>query len=104
MRSLLNHAVRLGRVILDFLVDLAVFPGTNFLGVVLFLVVGLGLSALQDEVRLRGVAELFIIAAGIICLGLDIGLRKALGHESILEYERGARLLFLPLWMWGVVW
>jgi hypothetical protein len=35
---------------------------------------------------------------------LDTGLPKALGYESMMGSDRGARVFFLSLWLWGLVW
>src|SRR5262249_34490485 len=103
MGSLVQSALRLAKAGLDFLVDLLVFPGTNGLGLTLFLTTFAPLAV--AHARFPTVAAgVLTVAGGTVSLLLDVGLRRALRHESLLEYHRGGRLLYLPLWLWGLLW
>jgi hypothetical protein len=101
MRLVLRSTLRLGKFLLGWLVETVTFPGTNLLGIVLLLSIFLGLEAVFARLPNEGAKDMLM---GITCFATDAGLRKALGHESILEFERGGRVLFLPLWIWGVAW
>jgi hypothetical protein len=103
MGSLVRSVFRWGKAVLDGLVDLLVLPGTNGLGLALVLAVFVPLG--MARARFPSIAEGVLIGAGgAISLLLDLGLRRALRHESLMEYHRGGRLVYLPVWIWGVLW
>jgi hypothetical protein len=49
----------------------------------------------------KGVPELL---GGLLCFAMDVGARKALKHQSLLNCDGGGRLLLIPLWIWGIWW
>jgi hypothetical protein len=81
--------------------------GTNALGLtVVFLLFGSFVLVLGGA---KGPAEHAMQAgAGIVVLGLDILYRRTVLRmpfpRMFLEYEEAGRLVFFPLWIWGIAW
>jgi hypothetical protein len=72
--------------------------GTNFSGLILilaaaFLILGLGPLA-------RFLRSLLMAVVAILA---DWLYRRWRGTD-MLDFERGPRLLFFPLWIWGIIW
>jgi hypothetical protein len=88
--------------VFNFLLD-PFFPiGTNTLGLVMIFAAyyaALTVEAMLPRVE-RGVLDM---VCGVTCFTLDMGLRKVLKHESLLEGDRGGLFVYLPFWMWGLV-
>lgn len=103
MRSLIHGILRLGAVVLHFLEHTILPVGTNCLGILLFM--GAFTPAIV-MIELYPATErwILVVLGGVISLAIDAGLRKALGHESLLEFDRGPRMVFIPLWIWGLLW
>jgi hypothetical protein len=103
MGWLVGKALRLAKGLTDFLVDFALLPGTNILGLAFVLAIGFLMTVFQ--IKRQSAAEgALVMLVGMLASGLDVGIRKLLGHQSVLEYDKGARFVYLPLWIWGLVW
>jgi hypothetical protein len=82
----------------DWLWD-SIAPGTNTSGLVILLACGLVLF------EWAGIVPEFLLVflmAGSVFLA-DWLFRRLLGSD-FLDYERGARLAYLPLWIWAIIW
>jgi hypothetical protein len=44
------------------------------------------------------------LAGGVLCIGIDLGLRKAGRHLSPEKPIQGPRVGFMPLWLTGIFW
>jgi hypothetical protein len=98
MRSVL----RAGKVLFD-CADTPWPLGTNLLGLAVLLAAFGPVVAIIAWLPTAEKGPL-VMLGGATSFVLDAGLRKALGHESLLEYDRGPRLVFMPLWLWGLLW
>ncbi len=102
MRALGRKGVRLGRKVLECVAG-EILPGTNLGGFALFAVTWSPLLAIEKQ--FPAVAEWqWTLVGAVVCLVFDVGVRKILTHESLLEYRRGARVFFLPAWLMGLLW
>jgi hypothetical protein len=102
MRSFLLTTLRRTQATLDFLVDLTVLPGANALGLIVLFASFVPLVACQ-WLQPAGEAAITLLA-GIITFAFDTALRRTLGKASWWDYDHGGRLLWLPLWLWGLLW
>jgi uncharacterized membrane protein len=106
---------------LVFMVETILAPaGTNFLGLAVVLAAFLPLAFFIKKLgaNLEGYMEgLVIFIAGGIVFGIDWSYRRLgprefyadesldrLKYEAMFDWNQGARLLFLPIWIWGVIW
>ena len=76
-----------------------ILPGTNFSGLLFFVAVAIIMiewrAALHD-----GVTTLIV---GSVLFLIDWTFRGRLGAD-LFDYDRGARVAFLPMWIWGIIW
>jgi hypothetical protein len=103
IRWLLGKVWWCGRALFKFLLDQCLPVGTNLLAILLIAAAyffALAVEAMLPRTE-KGVLDAVL---GLTCLALDAGLRKAFLHESLLAFDKGGRLIYVPVWMWGVVW
>lgn len=100
---------------LGFIVETIIAPmGTNLLGLALALIVFLPLGILIEKFgrRIEGIVN-FI--GGCLILGVDWFFRRPrefyagqslseLKWDILFDSERGARFVYLPMWIWGGIW
>jgi hypothetical protein len=104
MRWLARNVVRVGKALVDMCLSDTAWPiGTNLLGIAVFLAAFGPAVAIMLWLPTAKEGPL-VMLGGAIGFALDAGLRKALGHESLLELDRRPRLVFMPLWLWGLLW
>jgi hypothetical protein len=73
----------------------------NLIGLVMFLAAfgaALGISRLVGSTG-EGFATL---CGGVLLMILDVGWRKRRG--TMRSFAGGGRLMFVPMWVWGIVW
>lgn len=84
-----------------------VLPGTNLLGLILSFGVFLVMILFKEPANAME-DGLLTLAAGALVLALDMTYRCALfGASSVshfFRYSRAARLLFIPVWIFAIIW
>ncbi len=103
MCSFMRTVLRSGKVVFDICADTGWPIGTNMLGLAVFLA-AFGPAAAIKAWLPSADTGLLVMLGGAISLALDAGLRKVQGDESSPEVDRGPRLVFMPLWLWGLLW
>jgi hypothetical protein len=94
--------------------------GTNLLGLTLALAAFLPLGFFLKKLgaNIEGYVEgLVIFIGGCIVFGADWSYRRLgprefyadeslerLKYEALFDWKQGARFIYLPIWIWGVLW
>src|SRR5437016_425637 len=103
MRAFFRYALEVGKALVEYLVDTMLVPGTNLCGLALFVAAFSPVLVIHQQFPWLAEGLLTLLGGGL-CFVFDAGLRKTLAHESWLEFDRGARVVFLPGWLMGLVW
>lgn len=77
--------------------------GTNVFGLALALLLGMAFFSGGAACPPANVASLEI-AAGATSFLIDSAIRKLSGHPTWWHWDYGCRLLFFPMWLWGIGW
>jgi hypothetical protein len=92
-----------GKWLINTLTD-SLLPGSNLLGFLVFLIVfGILAAVGGDWVNTPGEGLLNLVG-GALCIGIDLGLRSLFKWLSLQQAEGGPRVVYLPLWVWGILW